>query len=194
MFHFGSTIPLLKYFSLKQLLLILPPKSTSWDLYEYFITYITNEEKGCENFLKEFVDYLQNEKVGETSNFSLTSEQRHMLLLILKKLSSSSTKKRFQKQYELILNIFSKYIHHHFNDLLAEAESATCKKHQTFVRKTLPGFISYVENIFEKTSLEENSFGTDINNVKTEAEPIKQLNEDFMRLFKVYIGNSVSIF
>lgn len=194
MFHFGPTIPLLKYFSLKQLLIILPPKKTSWDLYEYFITFIINEEKGCDKFLMEFVDYLQNpEDQGESSSFTLSSEQRQVLLLLLKKLSPSSTRKRFRKQYKLFLNIFSKYVHHHFSDFLTKDESPTCKKHQNFVRKTLPGFIAYVESVFEEISLEEYSLETDANDVKAKTAPIKQLNEDFKRLFKVYIGNLVSI-
>lgn len=141
-----------------------------------------------------FVDYLQNpEDQGESSSFTLSSEQRQVLLLLLKKLSPSSTRKRFRKQYKLFLNIFSKYVHHHFSDFLTKDESPTCKKHQNFVRKTLPGFIAYVESVFEEISLEENSLETDANDVKAKTAPIKQLNEDFKRLFKVYIGNLVSI-
>ncbi|KAL9882052.1 uncharacterized protein ACN427_010064 [Glossina fuscipes fuscipes] len=172
--HFGQRLFIFKYFTTESLLKVLPADNC-WELYEYFFSTIKDEEKGTEQFLEGLATILFN---SQCSNM-LTAAERRLLMISIETLNSVSgvSAKRLRKHLNTFLEIFIAYVRNYFS---SEHNDRTTKSDKKFVQNTLSGFIYYANSILAKQS---NAADDNIN--------ILEIDEDFRRVVKTYIGHSI---
>lgn len=152
------------------------PADNCWELYEYFFSTIKDEEKGTEQFLEGLATILCN---SQCSNL-LTDAERRLLIISIETLNSVSgvSAKRLKKHLNTFLEIFAAYVKNYFS---SEHNDRTTKSDKSFVQNTLSGFIYYANSILAK----QNNGADD--NILT-----PEIDEDFRRIVKTFIGHSVS--
>ncbi|KNC22887.1 hypothetical protein FF38_08796 [Lucilia cuprina] len=181
--HFGQQVLIFKYLPTSLLLKLLPAESC-WELYEFLFSTVKNEEKGTEQFLQGLTEILSEcQKSG-----SLNEEQRKLLLAAIETLASlnGASAKHMRKYLEGFLKIFSNYLQQNFS----AASDGTSKKDKKFVQKTLAGFAPYATTILGKAvkAKETNKAAEEVK----ETEEFKlEVDEDFRRISKIYIGHSM---
>ena len=173
-------------------MLQLLPVENCWDLYEFLFSTVKNEEKGTEQFLDGLATILSEAQTTATIN----DEQRKLLLSAIDTLSSLTgpSAKRMRKHLDQFLKIFSQHLQTHFTS----ASDGTSKKDKKFVQKTLAGFAPYASSVLSKAAKvkeAEQKKEAETNKESTESEDGKhEIDEDFRRISKIYIGHSVCKF
>lgn len=182
--HFGQQVLIFKYLPTSLLLKLLPAESC-WELYEFLFSTVKNEEKGTEQFLQGLADILTESQASS----SVKEEQRKLLLAAIETLSllSGSSAKHMRKHLDLFLKIFSDFLYTYFT----KASEGTSKKDKKFVQKSLAGFAPYASAILTKAAkAKENKKPAE---ETKESEEFKlEIDENFRRISKIYIGHSVS--
>lgn len=164
-------------------LLKLLPAESCWELYDFLFSTVKNEEKGTEQFLQSLAIILEESQSAQNMN----EEQRKLLLAAIETLSTLNgpCAKRMRKHLEIFLKIFDGYLKSHFTP----TSDGNSKKDKKFVQKTLAGFAPYASAILTKTSKAKEIKAEDTK----DNEVIRQeVDEDFRRISKIYIGHSVS--
>ena len=189
--HFGQHILIFKYLPPTVLLQLLPVENC-WDLYEFLFSTVKNEEKGTEQFLEGLATIFS----GAQTTATINDEQRKLLLSAIDTLSSLTgpSAKRMRKHLDQFLHIFSQHLQTHFSS----ASDGTSKKDKKFVQKTLAGFAPYASSVLSKAAKvkeAEQKKEADTNKESLETENGKhEIDEDFRRISKIYIGHSVCKF
>ncbi|XP_065364855.1 uncharacterized protein LOC135957936 [Calliphora vicina] len=181
--HFGQQVLIFKYLPTSLLLKLLPAENC-WELYEFLFSTVKNEEKGTEQFLQGLTDLLSKSQ----SSSGINEEQRKLLLAAIETLASLSgpSAKHMRKHLDALLKIFSDYLQNHFT----ETSDGTSKKDKKFVQKTLAGFGPYASAILTKAAKPKEP--TKATEESKETEEFKlEVDEDFRRISKIYIGHSM---
>ncbi|XP_037812924.1 uncharacterized protein LOC119604414 [Lucilia sericata] len=181
--HFGQQVLIFKYLPTSLLLKLLPAESC-WELYEFLFSTVKNEEKGTEQFLQGLTDILSECQ----KSASLNEEQRKLLLAAIETLASLSgaSAKHMRKHLEGFLKIFSDYLQQHFT----ATSDGTSKKDKKFVQKTLAGFAPYATTVLGKAVKAKETNKVAEENKETEEFKL-EVDEDFRRISKIYIGHSM---
>lgn len=170
-------------------MLQLLPVDYCWELYEFLFSTVKNEEKGTEQFLDGLATILSEAQTSST----ITDEQRKLLLSAIDTLSSLTgpSAKRMRKHLDQYLKIFSQHLQEHFS----ATSDGTSKKDKKFVQKTLAGFAPYASSILSKAlkvkeADQKKDADIDRDN-KPKQEENSEIDENFRRISKIYIGHSV---
>ncbi|XP_055905406.1 uncharacterized protein LOC129940904 [Eupeodes corollae] len=163
--HFGEPIQIFKLFPIDRLVAILPPSQAS-ELYGFIFSTLRFDVDLAEEFLKSVCQIL------EENQSDISDDHVKLLMMSIETLIESTTHKKLKKFLEGILKIYESHVLAYFK----EEHDRKAKKDKKFVEKTVSGFVVYVKSILAKTK------ATD------------QLDENFRRICKIYIGYSMDCY